>query len=170
MLARGDPWILNNFLNPYCPQSLTVWDHALQILEEAKFCPGLSCKAGSLLSPRGCVPGRDSAACQAQHSACLGSCPGRCGETCGGKEPPGRAGAFCWQSCCLGQGTYSLWFSRAKLLCFALSLSPSDFTAEIGQCLSASVRAFLSHWFLFLLLCLSRNRYKCCDFREVEMA
>lgn len=27
MLARGDPWILNNFLNPYCPQSLTMWDH-----------------------------------------------------------------------------------------------------------------------------------------------
>ena len=43
-------------------------------------------------------------------------------------------------------------------------------TTEIGQCLSASVWAFLSHWFLFLLLCLSRNRYKCYDFREVEMA
>ena len=124
-------------------------------------CPGLSCRAGSLLSPRGCVPGRDSAACQAQHSACLGSCPGRCGETCGGKEPPGRAGAFCCHSCCLGQGTYSLRCSKAK---------PGDFTTEIGQCLSASVWAFLSHCFLFLHLCLSRNRYKCCDFREVEMA
>ena len=78
-----------------------------------------------------------------------------------GAPRQGRAGAFCCHSCCLGQGTYSLRFSKAK---------PGDFTTEIGQCLSASVWAFLSHWFLFLLLCLSRNRYKCCDFREVEMA
>ena len=51
--------------------------------------------------------GRDSAACQAQHSACPGSCPGRCRETCRGKEPPNRAGAFCCHSCCLGQGDHS---------------------------------------------------------------
>ena len=36
-----------------------------------------------------------------------GSCPGHCGEMCGGKEPPGRAGAFCCHSCCLGQGDHS---------------------------------------------------------------
>ena len=47
---------------------------------------------GPCCAPGAVCRGRDSAACQAQHSACPGSCPGRCGETCGGKEPPGRAG------------------------------------------------------------------------------
>lgn len=52
--------------------------------------------------------GRDSAACQAQHSACPGSCPGRCGETWGeGAPQQGRAGAFCCHSCCLGLGAHS---------------------------------------------------------------
>ena len=68
-----------------------------------------SCGAeqGPCCAPGAVCRGRDSAACQAQHSACPGSCPGRCGETCGGKEPPSRAGAFCCHSCCLGQGDHS---------------------------------------------------------------
>ena len=48
-----------------------------------------SCGAeqGPCCAPGAVCRGRDSAACQAQHSACPGRCPGRCGETCGGKEP-----------------------------------------------------------------------------------
>ena len=68
---------------------------------------GCGAEQGPCCAPGAVCRGRDSAACQAQHSACPGSCPGRCGETCGGKEPPGRAGAFCCHSCCLGQGDHS---------------------------------------------------------------
>ncbi len=68
---------------------------------------GAAGRRGPCCAPGAVCRGRDSAACQAQHSACPGSCPGRCGETCGGKEPPGRAGAFCCHSCCLGQGDHS---------------------------------------------------------------
>ena len=65
---------------------------------------GCGAEQGPCCAPGAVCRGRDSAACQAQHSACSGSCPGRCGETCGGKEPPGSAGAFCCHSCSLGQG------------------------------------------------------------------
>ena len=68
---------------------------------------GCGAEQGPCCAPGAVCRGRDSAACQAQHSACPGSCPGRCGETCGGKEPPGRAGAFCCHSCFLGQGDHS---------------------------------------------------------------
>ena len=53
---------------------------------------GCGAEQGPCCAPRAVCRGRDSAACQVQHSACPGSCPGRCGEMCGGKEPPGRAG------------------------------------------------------------------------------
>ena len=49
-------------------------------------------------TPGGCVLGRDSAACQGQHSACPGSSPWRCGEKVWVEgETPIRAGSFCCQ-------------------------------------------------------------------------
>ena len=49
-------------------------------------------------TPGGCVPGRDSAACQGQCSACLGSSPWRCGEKLWVEgETTIRAGSFCCQ-------------------------------------------------------------------------
>ena len=49
-------------------------------------------------TPGGCVLGRDSAACQGQHSACPGSFPQRCGEKLWVEgETPIRAGSFCCQ-------------------------------------------------------------------------
>jgi len=53
---------------------------------------GCGAEQGPCCAPGAVCRGRDSAACQAQHSACPGSCAGRCGETCGGKEPPAEQG------------------------------------------------------------------------------
>ena len=72
-------------------------------------CPGLWCRAGSLLCPRGCVPGQGL--CRLPGSAL--SLPGELpralrGDVWGEGAPrQGRAGAFCCHSCCLGQGTHS---------------------------------------------------------------
>ena len=68
-------------------------------------CPGLWCRAGSLLCPRGCVPGQGL--CRLPGSAL--SLPGELprvlrGDVWGEGAPrQGRAGAFCCHSCCLGQ-------------------------------------------------------------------
>ena len=67
-------------------------------------CPGLWCRAGSLLCPRGCVPGQGL--CRLPGSAL--SLPGELpralrGDVWGEGAPrQGRAGAFCCHSCCLG--------------------------------------------------------------------
>ena len=72
-------------------------------------CPGLWCRAGSLLCPRGCVPGQGL--CRLPGSAL--SLPGELpralrGDVWGEGAPrQGRAGAFCCHSCCLGQGDHS---------------------------------------------------------------
>ena len=72
-------------------------------------CPGLWCRAGSLLCPRGCVPGQGL--CRLPGSAL--SLPGELpralrGDVWGEGAPrQGRAGAFCCHSCCLGQGGHS---------------------------------------------------------------
>ena len=72
-------------------------------------CPGLWCRAGSLLCPRGCVPGQGL--CRLPGSAL--SLPGELpralrGDVWGEGAPrQGRAGAFCCNSCCLGQGDHS---------------------------------------------------------------
>ena len=71
-------------------------------------CPGLWCRAGSLLCPRGCVPGQGL--CRLPGSAL--SLPGELpralwGDVWGEGAPrQGRAGAFCCHSCCLGQGEH----------------------------------------------------------------
>ena len=52
--------------------------------------------------------GRDSAACQAQHSACPGSCPGRSGEMWGGRSPPaGQGRGLLLPQLLPGQGDHS---------------------------------------------------------------
>jgi len=72
-------------------------------------CPGLWCRAGALLCPRGCVPGQGL--CRLPGSAL--SLPGELpralrGDVLGEGAPrQGRAGAFCCHSCCLGQGDHS---------------------------------------------------------------
>ena len=69
-------------------------------------CPGLWCRAGSLLCPRGCVPGQGL--CRLPGSAL--SLPGELpralrGDVWGEGAPrQGRAGAFCCHSCCLARG------------------------------------------------------------------
>ena len=58
-------------------------------------CPGLSCRAGPCCGPGAVCRGRDSAACQAQHSAARGAAQGAAGRRVGGRSPPaqqGRAG------------------------------------------------------------------------------
>ena len=63
-------------------------------------CPGLSCRAGPCCAPGAVCRGRDSAACQAQHSAlstqpAWGAAQGTVGRRVGGWSPPagqGRAG------------------------------------------------------------------------------
>ena len=78
-------------------------------------CPGLWCRAGSLLCPRGCVPGQGL--CRLPGSAL--SLPGELpralrGDVWGEGAPrQGRAGAFCCHSCCLGQGDHSCTASQS---------------------------------------------------------
>jgi len=48
---------------------------------------GCGAEQGPCCAPGAVCQGRDSAACQAQHSACPGSCPGRCVETWGEGAP-----------------------------------------------------------------------------------
>ena len=78
-------------------------------------CPGLWCRAGSLLCPRGCVPGQGL--CRLPGSAL--SLPGELpralrGDVWGEGAPrQGRAGAFYCHSCCLGQGDHSCTASQS---------------------------------------------------------
>ena len=82
-------------------------------------CPGLWCRAGSLLCPRGCVPGQGLCRLPGSALSLPGELPralrgdvwgegaprhGRAGQ---GRAGQGRAGAFCCHSCCLGQGDHS---------------------------------------------------------------
>ena len=77
----------NTALRAACPR--TAAGCAVWVQPGAQGC---GAEQGPCCAPGAVCRGRDSAACQAQHSACPGSCPGCCGETCGGKEPPSRAG------------------------------------------------------------------------------
>ena len=54
--------------------------------------PGLSCRAGPCCAPGAVCRGRDSAACQAQHSAARGAAQGAAGRRVGGRSPPARQG------------------------------------------------------------------------------
>ena len=56
-------------------------------------CPGLPCRAGPCCGPGAVCRGRDSAACQAQHSAARGAAQGAAGRRVGGRSPrQGRPG------------------------------------------------------------------------------
>jgi len=125
-------------------------------------CPGLSCRAGPCCGPGAVCRGRDSAACQAQHAACPGRCPGRGGETCGGKEPPAGQGPSDATAAAWGRGLTATLHPRVfpRALCkwrdkagiFPSLLIGKRRGGRILKVLKASLR-FLNCTFFHLLFC-----------------
>ena len=91
-------------LRAVCP-----WTDASCSAGDAAGCPGLWCRAGSLLCPRGCVPGQGLCRLPGSALSLPGELPRALWRDVRGEGAPrqGRAGAFCCHSCCLGQRDHS---------------------------------------------------------------